>query len=236
MSSSRRSHRDRGYDKHTSKRPKRGVNANDIEKIQKRNFRIIDNSNNNIPSPELQEIVTKESDKTIQIHQKTRTLHKKQNISVPDFRIIRHELPNKSINPSLKIRERDEFKLTSSYIQYSTINDRGYVSFNDFYDLKKDDIDWLINELKQHQINEIDNPLINAIDQQYQRQKLIYKHKLDQSLQKKQLKEKEHSVLSQNSSNSNSLSNESNEHKKRHKTRSTSPKKEKKLIIIIIKY
>ena len=237
MSSDRRGRKDRGYDKHQSKRPKRGINANDIEKLKTKQIRIIEfSNNNNLNFTQLyDEIQTKESDKTIQQHQKTRTLFKSQQISVPDFEIIRHELPNKSLNPSIKTINKEKFILSSSYIQYSTIPDRGSVSFHDFYDLKKEDIDWLIKELS---IN--DDHLKNKINKKYQKEQRKYDHKLKELEKKKTLKEKENSVLSQNSSHSNSLSNDGlngfGSHKKRHKTRSNSPRKDKRYFFFLFFY
>eukprot|EP01084_Bolivina_argentea_P248791 416243_1 len=156
----------KGYDKSATKRPKRGVNINDIEKLKSRSFKIIDLDNSSIDEKDLSDIPTKD-DKSIQKHQITRTLHKNCDISVPDFKPIRYELPNKSLNPSLKSMNHKIFKLPNHYIQYVSCRDKGHVSFKDFYYLKKNDIEWLINQISNKSfsgynlIENINKSLIN---------------------------------------------------------------------------
>merc|ERR1712129_284076 len=93
------------------------------------------------------------SDK-VQKHQTTKTLHQNVKISIPSYKTIRYNLPTKSLNPSLKSTTRAKFSLPNHYIQYISAPDPGRVSFDDFYDLKKDDIDWLIRQLSVSSVNE----------------------------------------------------------------------------------
>eukprot|EP00483_Globobulimina_turgida_P010246 UN10265 len=163
-SSERRSRKERGYDKSGTKRPKRGVNINDIEKLSLRAFKIIDLDNKHFKDKLLSDIPTKE-DKLIQKHQTTRTLHKKCDISVPDFKTIRHELPNKSLNPSFRSTNHKAFTLPNHYIQYVSCRDKGFVSFKDFYHLKHQDIQWLINEISNKSLSGYN--LIENINKKY---------------------------------------------------------------------
>lgn len=255
-STDRRSRHDR-YDK-SSKRPKRGLNANDIEKLKLRNFSIINTDDANF-NGHLADITTKE-DKSIQKHQITRTLHKTIKISVPDFQVIRHELPSKSLNPSFQSVHHKAFKLPNHYIQYSSAPDRGFVSYDDYYDLSKDDIDWFVQQMSSPSINvNAHHSIINQTDRQihnvsgqhledilrrkYQIEQLQYKKKVMQSLQKKKKQKLNESATSSNlnrstsstpQSGSNSVVNGFESHNgqsnghKKKSPKSRSPKKDKK--------
>eukprot|EP01084_Bolivina_argentea_P090634 163276_1 len=248
MASERRNKKARGYDK-AAKRPKRGVTITDIEKLKSRPFRIIDTDMTPVSDKTLVEIPTRE-DKGIQQHQRTRTLHNNNTISVPGVHIIRHELTHKSLHPSMTSVHRKAFSLPNHYIQYQTAPDGGHVSFSDFFDLKKDDIDWLIQQLLKSSVNDNDHQsvlnnntkstsahnisgqhLVDILSKQYHMQSIEYRNKLIESMKQKQQEsnansntndklKKEHSVSSTNSSH-----NAMNGLKRLTKQRSNSPNK-----------
>ena len=86
----------------------------------------------------------------IQSHQRTHTLHVPQIIPVPEaHHVIRHDLPNKCSNPNIVSINRKAFKLPKHYIQYQSHVDPGKPSLHHFYDLKKNDIEWLVKKLSK---------------------------------------------------------------------------------------
>ena len=226
--SSSRNRKDRNS---APKRSKRGISVADIEKLKTKTFQIIDTDKvDPLLCSGLSDVITK-GDK-VQKHQITRTLHENNKIPVPDFTIIRHELPQKSLNPSLKSTHRKKFVLPNHYIQYCSAPDPGRPSFDDFYDLKKDDIDWLIGQLSIKSVNDNDHYVVlnksvntrnNNISGHNLMEMISKKHSLKtHQYQTKCInsinKDKEISVQSLHSSNSNHSNGEKSSKliKKRH--------------------
>ena len=144
-------------------RASRGLSMVDIKQLMNRNIEIMEVDHKIIASigsgtPSIRSdanrgtfmaLVIKDSNE-IQSHQRTHTLHVPQNIPVPEaHHVIRHHLPNKSANPNIISLNRPKFKLPNHYIQYVSHCDPGKPSFHHFYDLRMDDIEWLVKRLEK---------------------------------------------------------------------------------------